>query len=121
MLLLGGVDSDNSAVSQQINVPENALSLAVSFYLHIHTEENDAQIYDSVTLHLSTGATDVVPVATYTNFEANDDWQPFSFELEATPYRGMTPTFVIGSQTDVGGLTHFMLDSFSITATLCED
>jgi hypothetical protein len=120
MLLLGGVDSDSSTVSQQINVPEGALSLAVSFYLHIHTEEDQAQIYDSVTLELSTSATDVVPVASYTNLDANEQWEAVSFQLDATSYRG-TPTFVIGSQTDVGGLTHFMFDSFSITATLCED
>jgi hypothetical protein len=121
LLLLGGVDSDGSTVSQQIEVPGDALSLAVSFYLHIHTEENVAQVYDSATLNFSTGAADAVPVATYTNLNTNEEWEPFSFQLDATPYRGMAPTFVIAAQTDAGGNTHFMFDSFSITADVCED
>lgn len=121
LLLLGGTDSDHSSVSQQVSVPENALSLVVSFYLHVHTEEDDAQVYDTVTLNLGTDASEAVPVATYTNFDANEEWEPMSFQLDATPYRGMTPNFVIASETDSGGHTHFMFDSVSIIATLCAE
>ena len=121
LLLLGGTDSDHSSVSQQVSVPENALSLAVSFFLHVHTEEDDAQIYDTVTFNLSTGASEAVPIATYTNFDANEEWEPKSFQLDATPYRGMMPSFVIASETDGGGYTHCMFDSVSIIATLCAE
>jgi len=120
MLLLGAADDDDSTVSQAISVPDAALTLVVSFYLHIHTDEDDAQVYDSLTLSLGTDDSEPVPIATYTNFDANDDWEPISFVLDATPYRDSSPTFVLRSEADGDIDTSFLLDSFSISAKLCE-
>jgi hypothetical protein len=120
MLVLGGANDDDSRVSQAISVPDAALSLLIRFYQHIHTEEVDPQTYDSLTLGFSTGAAETTPIASYTNLHENEDWEPVSLVLDAAPYRGTNLTFTLHSDADGMADTIFMLDSFSITADVCE-
>jgi hypothetical protein len=119
-VVLGAADGDYSSLSQQVTVPADATALEVSFYMHVHSDEDDAQVYDTLTINLTSGNNDPIPVATYDNFDTNDDWAPVSFLLEATPYRGKTLNFLVLSEADDGVDTTFMLDSFSLTAKLCD-
>jgi hypothetical protein len=119
-VVLGAADGDYSSLSQEVTVPADATALVVSFYMHVHSDEDDAQVYDTLTISLTSGNDDPIPVATYDNFDTNDDWAPVSFLLEATPYRGKTLNFLVLSDADDGVDTTFLLDSFSLTAKLCD-
>ena len=119
-VVLGAADYDHSSLSQPVTIPADAVALVVSFYMHVHSDEGGGQIFDTLTINLTSGNSEPVPVATYDNNDANDDWAPVSFPLDATPYRGKTLTFLILSQADDDVDTTFMLDSFSLIAKRCD-
>ncbi len=121
LLWLAGVDSDMSSISQEILVPEAAVALVVSGQLHIHTDESFDQIWDSLSLELTTASHEPAPFAAFSNLDANGDWAQFSFRIDAAPYQGSSATFRMSSDSDDNTVTSFFIDSTSIVAELCDN
>ncbi len=120
-LFLGGVNGDNSNIAQEFVVPEAALTLVVSGWVHVHTAESPDQDWDFAYLDLETEANGSSNVADFTNLDQNDDWTSFSFPVNAAPYAGATTTFRLSSVNDDNAETSFFLDSLSIVAKICDN
>ncbi len=120
LLWLAGVDSDLSTIYQDFEVPEGALLLVVQGYEHIHTFEDSSQVWDALSIDLTNASDELTPVADFSNIDANEEWVPFTFTVDASVYAGGTATLRLSSTSDDNTLTSFFIDSLSVTAKLCD-
>ena len=112
---LGGYGvSHTDTLYQQIAIPASANSATLTFFLHISTQEQKNQVFDTLKLQIrDSSGTWLKTLATYTNLQAAPGFVPVTFDLSS--YRGKTITIYFVAKEDSGSMTSFVLDDFNLT------
>jgi hypothetical protein len=116
--LLGGADNQTQTLSQPIEVPTGTLSLTLSGYVAVRTDEDDSGDYDDSYAELAQGSTALV-FDNWSNLGGTTDWLPINGTIERQALRTGPVTFRLRSQTDHDIRTIFLFDSLSLKANLC--
>lgn len=113
------VVSETAILSQPIAIPPSALSLTVSGYVEVITEESGAA-YDFGYVELLLGGV-TTPLETWSNLDAADlgDWTFFSATVPVGAAAGARGTFQLRVVMDDGTPTSFFFDTLSFSAESC--
>lgn len=107
----GQVHTDK--LSRSITLPAAAHTIALSFFLHIDTEENGDQAFDKLRVHVrNSSGTLLKTIKTYSNQNAAPGFTLQTLDL--TEYKGRTIVIEFASQEDKALLTSFVLDDFAL-------
>jgi cysteine-rich repeat protein len=114
------VHDSTITLRQSVMVPANAVTLTVSGFRLIRTDEDSQSVYDTANLALDRGASrlDLRPQP-WSNLDRSNAWLDFTYTVDATPYAGTTATFVIHVEMDDDVNTSFFFDTLSVVADLC--
>lgn len=111
---LGGYGVPHTdTLSQQVALPGTAQAINLRFFLHISTEEQALQVFDTMRVRIrsSSGAV-LATLRTYSNLQAQPGYQLQTFNL--TGFRGQTIRVELIAQEDNGSMTSFVVDDFEI-------
>lgn len=98
---------------QDVAIPANVTTVTVSFYLHISTEEEGNQAFDTLKVSVRNAQGAVLKnLATYSNLQSQPGYRLRTFDLSA--FRGKTIRLFFQANEDNGSQTSFVLDDFSI-------
>ena len=98
---------------QQVSLPANAHALTLAFYLHISTEEQQAQAFDTLTINVrKPNGTLIKKLSTFSNQNAAPGYKLKTFDL--TPFKGQTVRIYFNSVEDKGSFTSFVIDDVRI-------
>jgi cysteine-rich repeat protein len=111
------IRSETARLEQSFTVPSNALSLTVSGYAIINTEESGCDCDDASIDIVSTDYTH--HVHGWSNQDSNTGWTPFTTTFDISPVAGATLTFQVSATLDDGANTSFFFDDLSVTANFC--
>jgi len=106
---LGDYNNALDYIAQEVSIPANANKADLHLWWQIETEEDNQQVYDtlSATLEDASGQ----PLTTlhqWSNEDAASLWQESQFDL--LPYKGQTVTLRLTARTDANLPTAFYLD-----------
>ena len=103
---------------QQVNVPTNANSAALSFWRHIATAETStAKAYDTLKVQIrNSSGTVLATLATYSNLNAAPGFSQSSFDLAA--YKGQAIQIYLAGTEDSSLKTSFVVDDFALSVTI---
>lgn len=101
---------------QEVTVPANAGSVALTFYLRVESEEESSRPVDKLFVRArdASGAL-LATLATYSNVDAGSRYVRRSLSL--TPYKGQSLRIAFESSEDDGSATSFLVDDVRIVAT----
>jgi cysteine-rich repeat protein len=111
------IRNETALLEQSFTVPINALSLTVSGYSLINTEESGCDCDDA--------SVDIISadynhhVHNWSNQDSNTDWTPFTTTFDITSVAGDMLTFRVSATLDDGVITSFFFDDLSVTANFC--
>jgi cysteine-rich repeat protein len=111
------IRSETALLEQSFTVPQNALSLTVSGYTIINTEESGCDCDNASVDIVSPDYTH--HVHSWSNQDSNTDWTPFTTTFDITSVAGATLTFQVSATLDDGVITSFFFDDLSVTANFC--
>lgn len=113
---LGGQGvSATEQLYQQISIPAAAYQVKLSFYMAIKTAETGNTAKDKLQLQVAnTSGTVLATLATYSNLNANSNYQLYTLDLSA--YRGQTVRLVLKMTEDARLQTSFLVDKLSVSA-----
>jgi cysteine-rich repeat protein len=111
------IRSETALLEQSFTVPANALSLTVSGYYIINTEESGCDCDDASIDIISADYTH--HVHDWSNQDSNTDWAPFTTTFDISSAVGDTLTFRVSATLDDGVITSFFFDDLSVTANFC--
>jgi hypothetical protein len=111
---LGGYGKPhNDQIYQQITLPATAHALTLAFYVHISTEEQQPQVFDTLTINLRRpNGTLIKKLTSLSNQNAGAGYKLKTFDL--TPYKGQTLRIYFNSVEDNGSFTSFVIDDVQI-------
>lgn len=114
------VDDRTITLSQSLMVPADAVTLTVSGFRLIRTDEDSQSVYDTANLALdsSAGRLNLRPQP-WSNLDRSNAWLDFTYTVDAAPYAGTTATFVIHVEMDDDVNTSFFFDTLSVVADVC--
>jgi len=115
LVMLGLADSEVALLSQTVSVPASAISLKVSGFMRIVTNEDTSTVFDRAYAEF----VGQPALLAWTNQNANTDWTAFAGSLSAVALQGQSATFRFRVTTDAGAPTSFYFDSVSVVASLC--
>jgi len=100
-------------LSQEVALPGSASAIALSFYLHVSTEEPTTGIADRLHVRARdhSGAL-LSTLGVFSNLDAADGFQLRTFDL--TPYRGRTVRISLEAVENSSNVTSFIVDDFSL-------
>src|SRR5207248_9786022 len=102
---------------QNVTIPSNIASAALSFWLHIDTSETSTTAANDtmqVQIRNSTGAV-LTTLATYSNLNPIADYSQVSFDVSS--YKGQTiQVYLVGTENG-SLLTSFIVDDFALNAS----
>ena len=103
-------------VSQTVTIPVSAITVNLSYYLHVSTAERTRRnSYDTMRVQVySTGGSLLQTLATYSNLNAASGFSIHTNSLAA--YAGQTVSIRFTGTEDVSLFTSFVLDDVSLTA-----
>jgi hypothetical protein len=120
---LGNADNafGNLFNTNSVTIPANAISVTLSFWLNITSQETENVAYDVMNVSLLPSSGGSVPVVSYSNLNkdpgaGNPYYSQRSFDL--TAFRGQTLKVYFDATTDPALITTFRIDDISLTATL---
>ena len=100
-------------LTQSVTIPSTATSAALTYALHIDSDEVKPVAYDRLVVTVKSGTGSVLAtLATYSNLDAADGYQVRSFDLIA--YKGRTVTLSFAMREDRSRQTSFVLDKVSL-------
>jgi hypothetical protein len=105
-------------LSQQIQIPANALSFTVSGQVYIQTDDSQNMPYDFAYLETLSG-TFVDSEKSWSNTDQAPAWVPFSVTHSAAGLQGASATFQIRVLMDDGANTSFFFDNLRFVANVC--
>jgi cysteine-rich repeat protein len=111
------IRSETARLEQSFTVPPNALSLTVSGYATINTEESGCDCDDASVDIVSADYTH--HVHGWSNQDSNTDWTPFTTTFDISSVAGATLTLQVSATLDDGVNTSFFFDDLSVTANFC--
>lgn len=101
---------------QQVTIPANATVATLTFWLHIDTEEQPNEPYDTLTIQaLTVDGTLIKNHVTYSNLSANTGYIQKTFNL--IEYKGQTIRLNFLGEEDSSVKTSFVLDDFLLNVT----
>ncbi len=107
-------------LSQSVAVPADAVTLTVSGYRLIRTDEDSESAYDTANVALDSGAGRLnLRPQPWSNQDRSNAWMDFSYTVDAAPFAGTTATFVIHVEMDTDVNTSFFFDTLSVVADVC--
>ncbi|OJH38687.1 M4 family metallopeptidase [Cystobacter ferrugineus] len=115
MAWLNGYGSTSvDVLSQQLTIPADAQTAALTFYLNILTESSPDEALDTVVVEVrDTQGQLIEELAKWSNVDATVGWAQRSFDL--TRFAGQTVQLrIVGSENDDGEITAFWLDDFAL-------
>lgn len=112
----GDVDMQDS-VSQQVEVPDGALSLTLRGWVRTNSA-GDVGLGDRMVVALSDTSANELHVATVATGQSPNEWSLFQVDL--TWLAGQQLTLELRSTNDGVNLTNFYVDSLSLLAEFCE-
>jgi len=111
---LGGYGSAHvDKLSQEVALPGSVSAIALSFFLHVSTEEPTTGIADRLRVRVRdhSGAL-LSTLGVFSNLDAADGFQLRTFDL--TPYRGRTVRISLEAVENGSNVTSFIVDDFSL-------
>jgi cysteine-rich repeat protein len=112
------VVSETVLLKQPIQIPPGTLSLSVSGYVQIWTNDDPNVAYDLGYAEILVGSF-AQEVDHWSNVDQGTDWTPFSQNIDTTGVAGATATFQLRVKMDDGADTSFFFDSLSVIAKRC--
>ena len=117
-----GFDVANSSITlgQSMTVPANAVTLTVSGFRQIRTDEDNASPYDRANISLVNDSVrqDLRPQP-WSNQDRSSAWLSFNYSVDAAPFAGATVVFLIHVEMDDDVNTSFFFDTLSVVADVC--
>jgi hypothetical protein len=114
----GGVNRDDHQLTQGIAIPAGAVSVTLSFYYFIVTNELTSGELDTLDIAVVTAGNDVIPLAHLSDNNETQDWTHFTAALPPS-LAGQTVTLQIHVQTSAILVTSFYVDTMSVQAVAC--
>ncbi len=113
---LGGHGKPSTdSLDQQISVPATATTVTLSFFLHISTDEESTNAFDTLKVQIKNAQGHTLKtLATYSNLDARRRFSLKTFDLSA--YRGKTIRVYFASKEDKGSMTSFVIDDVNVVA-----
>lgn len=113
---LGGHgEKKTDKLSQDVALPASADAIAMTFYLHVETEEESTEVYDRLRVRVRDTQNKLLKtVATFSNVDATTGYQRQAIDLSA--YRGQTIRLSFESSEDASSSTSFVIDEVRIVA-----
>ena len=119
----GGVNDGRAGLFQPIAIPEGAVSLTVTGYRWITTEELGPVALDAMTVELWEDAVSpaglIGQFVSFGNDDASSEWVPFSGSVDVSGEGGRTVELDLWAETDLSLITEFFVDSLSLSALVC--
>ena len=114
------VDTSTITLSQSLTVPANAVTLTISGFRQIRSDEDNDSPYDRANISLVNDAVrqDVRPQP-WSNLDRSSAWLTFNYTFDAAPFAGATVTFLIHVEMDNDVNTSFFFDTLSVVADVC--
>jgi hypothetical protein len=111
---LGGYgETHTDRLSRQITLPASANAIALTFFLHIETEEENPQAFDNLRIRVrGTNGQILATLGTFSNLDAAPGFTKQRFDL--TPFRGRTIRLELEAREDPRLSTSFVVDDFVI-------
>jgi len=110
---LGGYGTTHTdRLSQQITLPTTAQAITLSFFLHISTEEQQLQPFDTLKVQVRRANGQLTTLKTFSNLQAAAGYSLQSFDL--TSFKGQTIQIQLVAQEDNGSMTSFIVDDFAL-------
>ena len=98
---------------QEVTLPADAQALTLAFYLHVSTEEEKTQAFDTLTVSIRRPNGSLVKkLATLSNVDAAHGYRLKTYDL--TPFKGQTVRIYFTAVEDNGSLTSFVIDDVRI-------
>jgi hypothetical protein len=114
---LGGyAEAGQDSMISTVSVPASAKNIVFSFYSIVTTEESSADRRDSLFLSLDSDIQYVEQVLDNTTVHAN--WQHYQMAISSEA-AGKSLVMLIRAENDGTNATTFLLDSMSLSATVC--
>lgn len=113
---LGGYgEKHTDRLSQRVDLPDTAQAIALTFFLHINTEEDNSKAYDKMYVRLRDASGRFLKtLKTYTNQNAAPGFHQQSLALDA--YKGQTVRIEFVSSEDSGSATSFVIDDVAVVS-----
>ena len=111
---LGGYgEPHKDQMYQQVTLPAGADTLTLAFYVHVSTEEQQPQVFDTLTVAVRRPNGSLIKkLTTLSNQNAAPGYKLKTFDL--TPYKGQTVRIYFNSAEDAGSFTSFVIDDVRI-------
>ena len=120
----GGVDDASAGMFQPITLPEGAVTITLTSYVQITTEETASAPLDVLTIQLWEDADTTTGLigdfAVFSNENPTTGWVEFTGTVDVEAYAGETVEFDLWAETDGSLITEFYVDSLGVTAYACE-
>jgi cysteine-rich repeat protein len=117
-----GYDVDGASVtlSQSVMVPANAVTLTISGFRLIRTDEDDGSPFDIANISLVTDAArQDLRSPPWSNQDRSNAWLSFNYTVDAAPFAGAAILFLIDVEMDSDVSTSFFFDTMSVVADVC--
>jgi hypothetical protein len=102
-------------LAQTVFIPAPTTRAALSFYLHIDTEETGTTAFDTLTLQILNSSGGVLgTLGTWSNVNANTGYKQQT--VDVTAYKGQVITVKFTGQNDNGAATSFVIDDVTLTS-----
>jgi hypothetical protein len=115
---LGGYNSANDTLYQQVFIPDNAMQATLQFWYQIQTSEaTTSAANDTMTVGLASASTGarLATLATFSNLNGTNGWV-LSPPYDVSAYRGQTVRLVFQAITDVSNISSFFVDDVYLAA-----
>jgi hypothetical protein len=112
------VRDETVMLAQPLRVPAGTLSLTISGWFQIWTDDDPEVVFDEAYIELKLG-TFTQLVDSWSNVDRANIWKRFSQDIDVTPIAGLSPTFQLRVHMDDGANTSFFFDTLSVIANRC--
>ena len=120
---LGGVNDAAAGMFQAIEIPEGAVSMTLTGYGRVITEEGTSAPIDVFTIQLYEDAQTTTGLvgdfAVLSNEDPSNDWVEFTGTLDVAVHAGHVMELDVYAETDGSLFTEFFVDSLALTASVC--
>ncbi len=99
-------------LSQEVALPATVQAITLRFFLHISTEEQQLQPFDTLKVEVRRANGQVTTLKTFSNLQAAAGFGLQTVDL--TAFRGQSIRIQLVAQEDNGSMTSFVVDDFAL-------
>jgi hypothetical protein len=119
----GGVNDASAGMFQPIAIPDGAVTVTLTGYAQLTTEETASAPLDVLTIQLWEDADTTTGLigdfAVFTNENPTTEWVAFTGTVDVEAYAGDTVELDMWAETDGSLITEFYVDSLGVTVNVC--